>query len=92
MAQINKKTVGEGYLYIVNKTKKVLNLPKDRFNKYIELNNFVFKPEFAGYELKSALDTYKEALRRGYRFIEAEVQFTKDKTPVISKKKTRCIF
>ena len=87
MAQINKKTVGEGYLYIVNKTKKVLNLPKDRFNKYIELNNFVFKPEFAGYELKSALDTYKEALRRGYRFIEAEVQFTKDKTPIISKKK-----
>jgi glycerophosphoryl diester phosphodiesterase len=87
MAQINKKTVGEAYLYVVNKTKKVLNLPKDRFNKYIDLNNYVFTPDLKGYQRKSALDTYEEALRRGYRFVEAEVQFTKDMVPIISKKK-----
>jgi hypothetical protein len=87
MAQINKKTVGEAYLYVVNKTKKVLNLPKDRFNKYIDLNNYVFTPDLKGYQRKSALDTYEEALRRGYRFVEAEVQFTKDMVPIVSKKK-----
>lgn len=87
MAQINKKTVGEAYLYIVNKTKQVLNLPKDRFNKYIELNSYVFRPELKGFKHKSTLDTYQEALRRGYRFIEVEVQFTKDKIPFISKVK-----
>jgi glycerophosphoryl diester phosphodiesterase len=87
MAQINKKTVGEAYLYVVNKTKKVLNLPKDRFNKYIDLNNYVFTPDLKGYQRKSVLDTYEEALRRGYRFVEAEVLFTKDMVPIVSKKK-----
>ena len=83
MAQINKKTVGEGYLYIVNQRKKILNIPKDRFNKYIELNNFVFQPDLKGLKEKSLLDIYLEAIRRGYHMIEAEVQFTKDKIPII---------
>ena len=87
MAQINRKTVGEAYLYIVNKTKKVLNLPKDRFNKYIDLDHFVFTPDFEGFQNKKVVDTYQEALTRGYLFLEAEVQFTKDKVPVVTKEK-----
>ena len=87
MAQINKKTVGEGYLYIVNQRKKILNIPKDRFNKYIELNNFVFQPELKGYKGKNMIDIYEEAIRRGYHMIEAEVQFTNDKIPIIYNKK-----
>jgi glycerophosphoryl diester phosphodiesterase len=83
MAQINKKTVGEAYLYIINQTKKVLNNPKDRFNKYEKLNNYVFQPELKGYKHKNTSDMYKEAIRRGFLMVEAEVQFTNDKVPVI---------
>ena len=86
MAQINKLTVGEAYLYVVNKTKQILNLPKDRFNKYIELNHFVFKPQLKGFRSKNIYDNYEEALRRGYLMYEAEVQFTKDKIPIIYNK------
>ena len=83
MAQINKKTVAEGYLYVINKLKKVLNKPKDGFNKYIELNNFIFHPEKNSFKKKNILDIYIEAFKRGYRMVDAEVQFTKDKIPII---------
>ena len=83
MAQINKKTVGEGYLYIVNQRKKILNIPKDRFNKYIELNNFVFQPNLKEFKRQHIMDIYLEAIKRGYHMIEAEVQFTNDKIPII---------
>ena len=86
MAQINKKTVGEAYLYIINQTKKVLNTPKDRFNKYEKLNNYVFRPELEGYKHKNTSDMYKEAIRRGFLMVEAEVQFTNDKVPIIYNK------
>ena len=83
MAQINKKTVAEGYLYVINKLKKVLNKPKDGFNKYIELNNFIFHPEKNSFKKKNILDIYIEAFKRGYLMVDAEVQFTKDKIPII---------
>lgn len=83
MAQINKITVGEGYLYVINKSKKVLNNPPDRFNKYIELNNLVFKPSSKKTKRIDAVTLYKEAIRRGFHMVEAELQFTKDKIPII---------
>ena len=33
------------------------------------------------------IDIYEEAIRRGYHMIEAEVQFTNDKIPIIYNKK-----
>lgn len=87
MAIIDKKVVAEGYLYIVKKSKKLLNKPKDGFNKYIGLNNFVSRGGIVGYRPKDTLDGYKEAIRRGYHFLEAEVQFTKDKVPIIYNEK-----
>ena len=83
MAQINKKTVGEGYLYVINKSKKVLNNPPDRFNKYIELNNLVFNPSSKKTAKMDAKTAYEEAIRRGFHMVEAELQFTKDKIPII---------
>ena len=91
MAQINKKTVGEGYLYVVNKSKKILNNPPDRFNKYIELNNLVYRPNKKTIQKEDSLAIYKEAIRRGYHMIEAELQFTKDKIPIIYNKKNNII-
>ena len=46
MAQINRKCVAGGYLYIINKRKKIQNLPSDEFNKFIELNNLIYEPDY----------------------------------------------
>ena len=89
MAQINRKTVGEGYLYVINKSKKVLNNPSDRFNKFIELNNLVFRPASKKTKKKNIFEIYKEAIRKGYHMIEAEIQFTKDKMPIIYDKNNK---
>ena len=75
MAQINRKCVAGGYLYIINKRKKIQNLPSDEFNKFIELNNLIYEPD---YDNINILDIYKQAIRKGYHIIETEVVLTKD--------------
>ena len=80
MAQINRKCVAGGYLYIINKRKKIQNLPSDEFNKFIELNNLIYEPD---YDTINILDIYKQAIRKGYHIIETEVVLTKDNSTVI---------
>ena len=79
----NRKIIGGGYLYLVPKSKKLLQKPKDGFNKYIDLNNFIFHAGKYGQALESSLSEYKEAIRRGFRIVNVDVQFTKDKIPVV---------
>ena len=80
MAQINRKCVAGGYLYVINKSKGVQNIPKDGFNKYFELNNFIYQPD---YNSKNILEIYKDAIRKGYHMIECEIAFTKDNVLVV---------
>ena len=76
--------VGGGYLYLVRKSKKILQKPKCGFNKYIELNNFIPHCGLMGYRPQSTLVAYEEAIRRGYHIVDADLIFTKDKIPVIN--------
>ena len=80
MAQINRKCVAGGYLYIINKRKGVQNIPKDGLNRYFELNNFIYQPD---YNSNNLLNIYKEAIKKGFHMIETEIVFTKDNIPVI---------
>jgi len=75
--------VSSGYLYITKKSKKVLQNTKNGFNKNIQLNNFIPHCGLAGYRPQSSLIGYKEAIRRGYKIVDADLLFTKDKIPVI---------
>ena len=79
----DRKIIGGGYLYLVPKSKKLLHKPKDGFNKYIDLNNFISHAGLYGQAPESSLSAFKEAIRRGYRIVDADVQFTKDKIPVV---------
>ena len=79
----HRKIVSGGYLYIVPKTKKLLPKAKDGFNQYIELNNFISLHGLSDNVPKSTLSAFKEAIRRGFHIVHAELQFTKDKVPVI---------
>ena len=60
----NRKIVGGGYLYLVRKSKKLLPPPKDGFNAYIDLNNYIFQP-YRKSEITSK--AYKEAIQKGKR-------------------------
>ena len=80
----NRKVIGGGYLYLARKSKKLMHYPKDGFNKYIELNNFISHAGLYGQRPESTLIAYKEAIRRGFHMVDADLQFTKDKVPVIS--------
>ena len=79
----DRKIVGGGYLYLVPKNKKLLHKIKDGFNKYIELNNFISNAGLLGKRPDGTLIAFKEAIRRGFHFVSADLQFTKDKKPVI---------
>ena len=79
----NREMVGGGFLYLVRKSKEVLKKPKDGFNKYIELNNYIGEAGLGGLRPPSTIVSYEEAIRRGYHMVDAHIQFTKDKTPVI---------
>ena len=83
VARIDRDIVGGGFLYITRKSKKLLHKPKDGFNKYIELNNFIPHSGLMGYRPQSTLIAYEEAIRRGYHIVDADILFTKDKIPVI---------
>ena len=80
----NKKMVNGGYLYILRKSKNILNKPKDGFNKYIEMNNYISRAGLLGYRPQSTLIAYEEAIRRGFHMVDASLAFSKDKIPVIS--------
>jgi len=75
--------VSGGYLYITRKSKKILQKNINGFNKNIELNNFISHCGLAGYRPQNTLIAFKEAIRRGYKIVDAELVFTKDKIPVI---------
>ena len=75
--------VSGGYLYITKKSKKILKKPKNGFNQNIELNNFIPHCGLAGYRPQSTLIAYQEAIRRGYKMVDGDVVFTKDKIPVM---------
>ena len=64
VARIDRDIVGGGFLYITRKSKKLLHKPKDGFNKYIELNNFISQSGLMGYRPQSTLIAYEEAIRR----------------------------
>ena len=81
--KIDHEIIGGGYLYIVRKSKKILHKPKDGFNKYIELNNFISHAGLYGYRPQSTLIAFKEAIRRGFHIVDADIVFSKDKVPVI---------
>ena len=83
IVKTENEIIGGGYLYIVRKSKKILHKPKDGFNKYIELNNFISHAGLFGYRPQSTLIAFKEAIRRGFRIVDADIVFTKDKIPVI---------
>ena len=79
----DKKIVGGGYLYLVRNSKKLLHKPKDGFNKIIELNNFIIHEGITDKIPPCSLASYKEAINRGYRIVDANIQFTKDKIPIV---------
>ena len=79
----DRKIVGGGYLYLVRNNKKLLHRPKDGFNHVFELNNFIIKGGIKDKIPPCTYASYKEAIDRGYRFIETNIAFTKDKVPVI---------
>ena len=79
----HRKIVSGGYLYVVPKTKKLLPKAKDGFNHYIELNNFISRHGLSGKVPESTLSAYKEAIRRGFHIVNANLQFTSDKIPII---------
>ena len=79
--ETDAKMVSGGVLYITRKSKEPLQKPKDGFNKYIELKNFI-PHSFYGVP-QSTLSYYKEAIKRGFHIVIAHIQFTKDKIPVI---------
>ena len=76
--------VSSGHLYITRKSKKVLHKTNDGFNKNIHLNNIIPHSGLGEYMPGSILISYKEAIRRGYKIVDADLVFTKDKIPVIA--------
>ena len=80
----NDNTVTGGYLYLTRKSKKILKKSKKRFNKNIELNNFIPRSGLSYDRPPWTMSAYKEAIRRGYKIVDADILFTKDKIPVIA--------
>ena len=79
----DRKIVGGGYLYLVRNNKKLLHRPKDGYNHVFELNNFIIRGGIKDKIPPCTFASYKEAIDRGYRIIETNIAFTKDKVPII---------
>ena len=77
-----KNMINNGYLFIGSKSKKILKNPKDGFNKYIELKNYI--STYNQLNDYRPLESYKEAINKGFHIVDADIQFTKDKIPIIS--------
>ena len=75
--------INGGYLYIVRKSKNILQKPKDGFNKYIDLNNLISHAGLYSQLPQSSLIAFEEAIRRGFHIVDADLIFSKDKVPVI---------
>ena len=60
-------------------------MPNDGFNKYIELNNFISNSGLSAYRPQTTLIAYEKAIKRGHHIVDGDLQFTKDKIPVINK-------
>ena len=65
--------VSSGHLYITRKSKKVLHKTNDGFNKNIHLNNIIPHSGLGEYMPGSILISYKEAIRRGYKIVDADL-------------------
>ena len=81
--EVDNNMVFSKYMYFARKSKKILKAQRNGFNKNIELNNFIPHCGLAGYRPQSTLIAYKEAIRRGYKIVDGDILFTKDKIPVI---------
>ena len=84
--ETHKEIINGGYLYAVRKPKKILHKPKDGFNKYIELNNFISNARQENLRPNTMI-AYKEAVKKGYHIVNAYIQFSKDNIPVICHEK-----
>jgi len=81
--ETNGQMVSGGYLYLVRSSKDVLQKPKDRFNKFIELNNIIPHVGLHDHLPPSTLQGFSEAIKRGYHIVNADLRFTSDFMPVI---------
>ena len=70
--------INGGYLYLVRKSRKILQKPIDGFNTYMDLNNYIYQNR-----KRFSYSSYNKAIKKGYHMVEAGIQFTKDKIPVI---------
>ena len=77
--KITNDIVSNGKLFVLRKSKKILKERYDKFNKYIDLNNYIFRGGLLTFTLKA----YEEAIRRGYKMVDDDIIFTKDDIPVI---------
>ena len=84
IAETGGKIVEGGVLYIAKKSKKILNRPKDGFNKYIELKNFIGQACLNKFLPLCTFSGYKEIVKKGYHMVDAILRFSKDYVPVIS--------
>ena len=83
IAETDGKMVEGGFLYITRNSKRILQRPKDGFNRYIELKNFIAQVgSFKDLPL-STISGYRSAIRKGYHIVNAILRFSKDKVPVI---------
>ena len=77
----NKTMISSGYIYFTKKNKKILNNLKNGFNKYIDLNNYI--SAYKTLKEYRSITSYKEAIKKGFHIVDADILFTKDKIPVI---------
>ena len=73
--------INSGYLFITRKSKKLLQTPKNGFNKYIEQKNYI--SSYKTLKEYRSITSYKEAIKLGFHILDADILFTKDRVPVI---------
>ena len=79
--KIEEGMINSGYLFITRKSKKLLQTPKNGFNKYIEQKNYI--SSYKTLKEYRSITSYKEAIKLGFHILDADILFTKDKVPVI---------
>ena len=79
--KIDKNIINYGYLFYARKSKKLLHNLNNGFNKYIQQKNYI--STYKTLREYRSLTSYKEAIKKGFHIIDADLLFTKDKIPVI---------
>lgn len=79
--KIEEEMINSGYLFITRKSKKLLQTPKNGFNKYIEQKNYI--SSYKTLKEYRSITSYKEAIKLGFHILDADILFTKDRVPVI---------